>query len=117
MVIVNDVLAVLALQPAFSLSSLPVSPARRSRHVASTSLAIADPRCRHRPGQCDRRGCEAPRGYLAFLTVTVNAAVAVLALVSVAEHETRVCPTLNLLPLRAVQLVASAPSRSSCAVT
>ena len=47
----------------------------------------------------------------------MNAAVAVLALVSFAEHETRVRPTLNELPDFGVQRVASAPSRSSRAVT
>ena len=55
--------------------------------------------------------------YLAVRTVTVNVRVAALALLSVAEHVTRVLPSLKIDPGLGMHVAGTAPSITSKAVT
>jgi hypothetical protein len=61
--------------------------------------------------------CRTAASYLLALTVTLNEAVAVLALESMAEHVTRVRPSGNRLPDRGSQVTGTGPSTASLAVT
>ena len=55
--------------------------------------------------------------YLVARTVTMKEAVEALALLSVAEHFTRVLPTLKRVPDIGVHVTGTVLSRSSVAVT
>lgn len=60
---------------------------------------------------------QAPSALRLGLAVTINVAVDVLALESVAEHLTTVRPIRNRLPDRGTQVTGTWPSTASLAVT